>query len=196
MTGMTKSVEDAVSKVTVIETLSGTKCIIVSHLCLLALSLQVSLRLLWVDYFVVVVSRIRDLADRLNPMQYSPNASLALRPRAHANIVQTSTRRLAIFLVIFLALLLVLAVKVTVVLDAFSHSLPDLLVLRIDETLMSEVILLQDLTHSVLSCNSLLTVKIELGICHPTLPYHLVQSSLCIVTPLHPIHHSMADWKD
>ena len=99
-------------------------------------------------------------------------------------------------LVIFLALLLVLAVKVTVVLDAFSHSLPDLLVLRIDETLMSEVILLQDLTHSVLSCNSLLTVKIELGICHPTLPRHLVQSSLGIVTPLRPIHCFMADWED
>jgi hypothetical protein len=189
---MTKSTEDAVSRVTVSKTLSGTKCIIVSHLCLLALSLQVSLRQWLVDMIVVVVFRIRDSADRLKPMQYSPNASLALGPRAHANIVQTSTRGLAIFL----ALLLALAVKVTVVLDALSRSLPDFLVLRIDEALMGDVVLLQGLTRSVLSCNSLLTVKIALYICHSTLPYHLVQSSLGIVTPLHPIHYFMADWKD
>jgi hypothetical protein len=97
---------------------------------------------------------------------------------------------------IFLALLLALVVKVTVVLHAFSRSLPDFLDFRVDQTLMGTVVLRQGFTRSVLSCKSLLTVKIELCICHPTLPYHLVQSSLCIVTPLHPIHNSMADWKD
>ena len=132
------------------------------------------------------------MADRLKPMQYSPNACLALRPRAHANIVQTSTRGLTIFL----ALLLALAVKVTVLLHAFSRSLSDFRVLRIDEALVGEIVLVQILTRFVLSYKSLLLVEIELSSRDPALPYHLVQPSLGIVTPLHPIHYFMADWKD